>query len=451
MTEVSQAVDPRGGLRLVRTETHSGPRPPRGLREMLLTGRLAMRLTQEGLSERSGVSVRTIRNLEAGVITNPRESTTELLLEALNMGTSQSGSARRPLLPRPHGQNRLVGRDRDLEYLDRVVRQSRLMVLTGPGGVGKTRLATEVGDRLLDAFHYGASFAQVGALPPDRPGEPSEVWVRAEIDAAISKCVPDLSALAAPAPGPKQWPAQGGLLLIIDNAEHVLASTAQVLRSVLADLPGLHVLLTSRRPLPVTFAQHWEVKPLASDPSLGQPGPPPAVELFLARVEASCPMLDLSGSMRAVASLCSRLDGLPRALELAAARIRSVPLGMMLADEPISRVLGGTDLNGLPHQESLLESVHWSYELLTDPERAVLRQLARFSECFTFQEARAATTDIGVPIGDTLAALVDSSLMQVTRGVNYRYRLSNLVREFLDAAGLCRPDRVTRPIDRGAC
>lgn len=441
MTEGSQARDPRGGLHLIRTATHhSGPRSPRALREVLLTSRLAMGLTQEGLSERSGVSVRTIRNLEAGVIANPRMSTTELLLEALNVGTSPSESARRKWLPRSHGQNRLVGRDRDLERVDRAVRQSRVVVLTGPGGVGKTRLATEVGDRVLDAFRYGVSFAQVGTLAPDQPGELSGAWVRAEIDASLIKCVPDLSALAVPMSCPRPWSAQAGLLLIIDNAEHVLASTAQVLPSLLVDLPGVHVLLTSRRPLPVTFAQHWEVKPLACDTPFGQPGPPPAIELFLQRVEASCPTLDLGGSMRAVASLCSRLDGLPRALELAATRIRSVPLGTMLAEGPISRVLGGADFNGLPHQGSLLESVRWSYDLLTDPERAVLRQLKRFPGQFTFQEAQAATADVGVPIGDTLAALVDSSLMQVARGANYRYRLSNLVREFLDEAGLPLPD-----------
>jgi predicted ATPase len=440
VTEGTQAADPNGGLRLVRTETnHSGPTAPRGLREVLRTGRLAMRLTQEGLSERSGVSVRTIRNLEAGVITHPRESTSELLLEALNVGTSRSGPAHCQRLPRPDGQNRLVGRDRDLEHVDRAVRQSRLVVLTGPGGVGKTRLAAEVGDRMLDAFQYGVSFAQVGTLAPDQPGEPSEVLVRAEIEASLIKRVPDLSALTVQASCSESWSAQAGLLLIVDNAEHVVSSAAKVLRSVLADLPGLHVLLTSRRPLPVTFAQHWEVEPLACDPSLDQPGPSPAIELFLQRVDASCPTLDLSGGMHAVARLCHRLDGLPRALELAAARIRSVPLETMLAEESISRFLGGMDLNGLPHQGSLHESVRWSYDLLTDSERAVLRRLARFSGHFTFQEARAATADVGVPIGDTLAALVDSSLMKVTRGVNYRYRLSNLVREYLDGAGLSLP------------
>jgi predicted ATPase len=435
VTEGSQATDLHGGLRLVRaTASYPGPGPRPVLREVLLTGRLAMGLTQEGLSERSGVSVRTIRNLEAGVITNPRESTTELLLEALNVATAPPLAARRQWRPRPPGHNHLVGRDRDLEHVERAVRQSRVVVLTGPGGVGKTRLATEFGDRVADAFQHGVSFAALGTLAPDRPGEPAQAAVRAEIDAAVARCVPGPGAASASCPRP--WPVhRADLLLIIDNAEHVLVSVAQALRSLLAELPGLHVVATSRRPLPVTFAQHWEVRPLACDATLGQPGPAPAVELFLQRVEASCPTLDLSGSMSAVASLCRRLDGLPLALELAATRIRSVPLGTMLAEEPISRVLGGGDLDGLPHQGSLSDSIRWSYNLLTDGERAAARQLARLPGQFTFQEARAAMADVGVPIGDMLAALVDSSLVQVARGASYRYRLSNLVREFLAPAG----------------
>lgn len=439
MTERSHAAAPHCGLRLVRsTANYSSFRPPRVLREVLLASRQAMGLTQEGLSERSGVSVRTIRNLEAGVITTPRESTAGLLLEALNVETSAPEPARRQPRPGPHGQNRLVGRDRDLEHVDRAVQRSRVVVLTGPGGVGKTRLATEFGDRAFDAFQYGVLFAQVGTLAPDRPGEWAEARVRAEIDAALARCVPDPNVLTSPLSCPKTWSARkADLLLIIDNAEHVLGSTAQAVRSLLAEMPSVHILVTSRRPLPVTIAQHWEVKPLACDSLLGQSGSPTAVELFLQGVEASCPTLDLSGNMSSVANLCRRLDGLPFALELAAARIRSVPIGTMLTEEPISRVLG-TDFNGLPHQGSLFDSVRWSYDLLTEGECAVLHQLTRFSGHFTFQEAQQSVADAGVSMADMLAALVDSSLVQVARGANYRYRLANVVREFLDGTELSR-------------
>ena len=433
MTLLSHAMVPHGGMRPVRSATdYSSFGPTRVLGEMLLTSRQAMGLTQEGLAERSGVSVRTIRNLEAGVITTPRESTTELLFEALSAGTSPSGLAQRQPRLGPRGQDRLIGREHDLEHIGDAVQRSRVVVLTGPGGVGKTCLATEFGNRAFDAFQYGVSFAELGTLAPDRPGERGEARVRAELDAALTKDVPDLTVLTSPPSRPKMWSTQkSDLLLIIDNAEHVLGSTAQVVCSLLAQMPGVRILVTSRRPLPVTVAQHWEVKPLPFDRSLGQAGSSAAVELFLRRAQASCPTLDLSRDLSSVASLCRRLDGLPLALELAAARIRSVPIGTMLTEEPVSRVLGGADLDGLPHQGNLFDSIRWSYDLLTEEERAVLHQLTRFCGYFTFQEAHTCVGDRGVPMADILAALVDSSLLQVVRGANYRYVLANVVREFL--------------------
>jgi predicted ATPase len=440
VTELSHAAVPHGGLRSVQSaRDHSSFRSPRGLREVLLTSRQAVGLTQEGLSERSGVSVRTIRNLEAGVITSPRGSTTELLLEALNVETPPPGPAPHRRRPQPAGPDRLIGRDRDLDHVERAFQRSRVVVLTGPGGVGKTRLATEFGDRAGGTFQYGVLFVPVGTLAPDRPGDRVHGRVRAEIDAALARGVPDPSALTSPPSVPRTWSTQlADLLLIIDTAAPVLASPARAVRSVLAEMPGVHILVTSRRPMPVTVAQHWEVRPLACGSSPDQAGSPTAVELFLQRAEASCPTLDLSGSMSAVASLCGRLDGLPFALELAATRIRSVPIGTMLTEASISRVLGGADFNGLPHQGSLSESVRWSYELLADDERAALHQLMRFCGHFTFAEAQQSMAPAGVAMPDMLAALVDSSLVQVVRGANYRYRLTNVVREFIGGTEVYR-------------
>ncbi len=431
--QVGYVTEQRGGLRPVRPGDFSGLGVPRVLAEMLVSSRQAMGLTQERLSERSGVSVRTIRNLEAGVITSPRESTTELLLEALNVGPV-AGLAGRQVQGGPARPDRLVGRECDLEQVGRAVRQSRLVVLTGPAGVGKTRLATEFGERAGGVFRHGVVFVQAGVLEPDRAGERGEAGVRAQIDAALAGRLDDPGVLAGPAGGARAWRAgEPDLLLILDTAEHVLWSAAQALRSLLAAQPGVHVLVTSRRPLPVALARHWEVRPLAADRVPGQPGMlPPAVQLFLQRAEASCPTLDLSGETEAVARLCRRLDGLPFALELAAARIRSVPIATMLAAEPACRVLGGADFAGLPHQATLSGSIRWSYDLLTGQERDVLRQLTRFCGDFTFQDAHGCTAGGAVPMADILAALVDSSLLQVTRGTTYRYRLANTTRDYLD-------------------
>jgi predicted ATPase len=414
----------RGGLRSVRSLDCAGLGV---LGEALVSNRRAMGLTQEELSERSGVSVRTIRNLEAGVITSPRESTTGLLLQALN-ADPVAGPGSRQLRGGSGGRDRPVGRERDLEHVGRAVRQWRLVVLTGPVGVGKTRLAAEIGDRMGGWFRHGVVSVQAGVLEPDRPGGRGEGRVRAQIDAALTRRLDDPDVLVSPAGGADE----PDLLLIIDTAEHVLGSVAQAVRSVLAEWPGVHVLVTSRRPLPVTLARHWEVRPLACGPLLGQPGVlAPAVELFLQRAEASCPTLDLSGQTEPVTRLCQRLDGLPFALELAAARIRSVPIATMLAGGPACRVLGGADCGGLPHQGSLSDSIRWSYDLLTGDERALLHQLTQFRDDFTFQDAHVGTV-ASIPMADLLAALVDSSLLQVIRGATYQYRLPSTIREYLD-------------------
>jgi predicted ATPase len=387
------------------------------LGEVLISSRQAMGLTQEGLSERSGVSVRTIRNLEAGVIRSPRESTTELLLEALGGGAVDG---------RDSGADRLVGRDGDLEHVGWAVRQWRMVVLTGPAGVGKSRLAVEVADRAGSAFGSGVVVVQAGVLERDRAGAAGD-RVRAVIADAVTGRLGERR-MAVAGGGDRL---AGDVLVVLDTAEHVLGSAAVAVRSVLEEWPGVHVLVTSRRPMPAALARHWEVRPLAVTRGAGVPGPGPAVELFLARAEASCPTLDLRREIEAVTRLCRRLDGLPFALELAAARVRSVPIGTLLA-EPAWRVLGSAEPGGLAHQASLAASIGWSYDLLTGPEQAVLHELARFGREFTFQDARALAAAGDVPVADILAALVDSSLLQVTRGSTYRYRLANTTREYLD-------------------
>lgn len=409
------------------TETMS----PYALRDVLVTHRRAAGLTQEGLSERSGVSVRTIRNLEAGVIATPRLSSIQLLLEALNVQTPPSPPMLGPRLQGTPDHNRLIGRDRDMQQVERAVHQSRVVVLTGPGGVGKTRLASEFADGAFEAFQYGVLFAWVGALAADHPEDGANDGVKKAITAALDEFVPDSCALASSISYSGSQPSQvGDLLVVIDNAEHVLRSAAKAIRWLTSEMPRVHVLVTSRRPLPAMFAHHWEVKPLPHDFPPGQSGSvPAAIELFLQRAQASCPTLDLHSDLGSLAQLCRRLDGLPLALELAATRIRAVPMKAMLREESIPRILGQVDFDGLPHQSNLLDSVRWSYDLLTDGQREVLYHLARFPSHFTLQEAQESLGGPTVAIADVLAALVDSSLVQVRRDMDYQYRLTNIVRE----------------------
>ena len=416
--------------------------------EYLVRQRRAAGWSQEELAERSLVSVRTIRNIETGSIKSPRKSSIELLLGAF----SSAGLSGRPRFlasawmggwtdpPRPEGPTRppgaarsrwlgtpaepepIVGRSADFGQIAERVRQERHIVLTGPGGIGKTRLALAAADRMRAVYRDGVAIVGAGALPPEGadPAEDVERMRRAVLAAVNPADRSERGTL----------PHDSRMLLVIDNAEHVSKATALLAQQLLDAWSGLHLIITSRRPMATPSAPVWEVGPLSLDG--GEQSE--AVQFFLRRVRLACPTLDLTGRLDAVQALCEQLDGVPLALELTALRLRWVALDTLLRDGPITQMLGQPRLAELPHHRTLANSVRWSYDLLTEKQRGLLHLLAAFPGTFTIEDVERLYGRSGAHGTDVMgqfAELVDSSLVLVERRLRYSYRLLGYVREFV--------------------
>ncbi|WP_371600267.1 helix-turn-helix domain-containing protein [Streptomyces sp. NBC_00564] len=403
--------------------------------------------TQEELSEKSGISIRTIRNLESGRIANPRRSSVDLLFAALD----ESGGPRSyqpfplrlvdlapavestgPEVPRPvarpwHGPrppiNSFIGRERDLAKLTGTVLDNRVTLLTGPGGVGKTRLALAAAETLHAHLDGPVFVLGLGAVPPETRSPILDVddLVRADRGRHQS----ELSALL------KAPPTGGGAsvmqsLVVLDNAEHLPQAAAMFAEHLVRERPGTHVVITTRRAVPAPSAQVYEVAPLPADS-------PDALELLLSRVRSTCPALDLSHDLDAVRTLCRHLEGIPRTIEFAAEKLRAIPVGRLMTDVFGTHELGCADPSTLPHQRSLSGSVRWSLELLDDRHRTVLRVLVGMRSPFTIDEVERelAHSDLSSSeIFDVVAELVESSLVHVYHGRQYTYHILTQVRAF---------------------
>ncbi|MEW1626081.1 helix-turn-helix domain-containing protein [Streptomyces sp. NPDC089173] len=423
-----------------RTDIHQ-------LRDFLLNQRRLSGWTQEELSDRSGVSVRTIRNLETGSNTNPRRTSVNLLLTALGATAAVFSepapwdSGRRPAFghppdlhsepaslppwqgPRPLG-DALVGRQADLGHVLSAAQRSRLIVLTGPGGVGKTRIALAAASRLRPLFQGGVAVAELHDIPPQHL-EPAAS--AAELTRVVRR-------LTSNEGGARSGAGLGRRLLVLDSAEHVSQQTARIARQLLDEHPGLQIIVTSRRALAVGAAETWEVEPLSYDQLDGSDTElPSAVELFLRRVRASLPTLDLGNRLPLVQQLCRLLDGMPLAIEVAARGLRSLPLTTLLHDGMLFHLLAHVDAGDLSRHRTLSDSVRWSYELLPPPHRELLRELSSLPRTFSLD---AIPVRSGGGFGSTrvahlLAELADVSLIQIHRGQQYRYGVHALVRHWV--------------------
>ncbi|MGW0395593.1 helix-turn-helix domain-containing protein [Streptomyces sp. NPDC003042] len=443
-----------------RTDIHQ-------LRDFLLNQRRISGWTQEELSERSGVSVRTIRNLETGSNTNPRGTSVALLLAAFGAtaasvsetvpwggggwpmppaqrsGSHQSHASALPPWrgPRPLGDP-LVGRQTDMRHILAATQRSRLIVLTGAGGVGKSRLAHAVAARLRPLFRDGVAVADLHDCPPEHLDP-------ARAAAELTRVIHGLTSDDAFAGSGSQT---GRRLLVLDNAEHVAQQTARIARQLLDEHPGLHLLVTSRRTLAVAAAETWEVESLRVDGQEdGDATVPSAAELFLRRVQSSLPTLDLGNHLPLVNRLCRLLDGVPLAIEIAAQRLRSLPLSSLLHDATLFHLIGQVDAGDLSRHRTLSGSVQWSYELLPPPHRALLHELARMPGTFSLDDVL--TVQQGGRSGAAwvahlLAELADASLVQIERVQQYKYRVPSLVRHcMLVQAHRPRSGGADRPAD----
>ena len=311
-----------------------------------------------------------------------------------------------------------VGRQAEMARLREVLAANRLVILTGAGGAGKTRLAVQVAAELADEFADGVCYVDLAPIT-----HPEVVMV----SAARAMGLPDQ-------PGRStldtllRFVRDRHMLLVLDNCEHLLDSSASLVVAILGGAPGLTVLATSREPLNVPGEAIWLV------PSLSLAGD--AVELFTDRARLACAEFNVTGDGgAAVAEICRRLDGMPLAIELAAARVRAMSLSEILVSlHDRFRLLTGGSRTVVRRQQTLRASVDWSHALLTEIERILFRRLAVFLGGFDLDAVRAVAGADGVEryqVLDQLTLLVDKSLVIAENtGGRTRYRLLETMRQY---------------------
>ena len=360
-----------------------------------------------------------------------------LLSERFEMACPADGAAGEasPAGAVPVPATPLVGRDDDAVAVGDLMRADgvRLVTLTGPGGVGKSRLAVEVAQRLGPGFEDGVRFVELGSV---RAAE----LVTAAIAAALGlntsggRLINDL----------KSYLRARRLVLVLDNFEQVMGA-APLVAELLGAAPGVVALVTSRMVLRLSGEHEFRV-PTLPVPPLGAGGDAAdvqrcaSVRLFVQRAQAASMGFELtSGNAAAVAEICRRLDGLPLAIELAAARVRLLPPQALLArlDDRMGLLTGGA--RDLPsRQQTLRNTLDWSFDLLSAKEQALFARLAVFAGTFDLPAAEAvgAVADPAEPdraghVTDTLGSLVDSSLVQPqTRNGEPRLGLLETIREY---------------------
>ena len=418
--------------------------------------RLAAALSQEALAERARMSTQGISALERGYRRTPQRETLALLSGALALSDEQreefeAAAARSVLLGRgasvtvgpwvsassatlPLALTSFVGRETELDEIAALVRERRMVTVTGAGGVGKTQTALHVASALADAADVRVCF--VGLAPIANP---------ALVVAAIASTLgvqemPDRPLLDTLLAYLKNKP----LLLIFDNCEHVIDEAAMVAGALVAGCPRLRILATSREPLRAAGEHTYRL------PSLSLPSPGTSRRLGAADAAAYGAMVLFADRARAVdyhfalsdenapivSELCRRLDGIPLAIELAAARVNQLPvkaLAERLDDR--FRILTGGVRTALPRQQTMRATIDWSYDLLAAREQQVFERLSVFAGGCTVGPAAAVCGDdeaAEADVFEVLSSLVDKSLLVLSDfdGSEPRYRLLESSREY---------------------
>jgi predicted ATPase/Tfp pilus assembly protein PilF len=313
----------------------------------------------------------------------------------------------------PAQRVRLIGRERERGAITALLRRDdvRLVTLTGPGGTGKTRLSQQVTADLCDEFADGAVFVELAPI-----GDPALVvsTIAQALDVKESGAQPLAGSL-------KVYLRDKHMLLVLDNFEQIVAA-APLVSELLAAAPRLKMLVTSRVPLHLDEEHEYQAPPLALPdlktlPPLDQLIQYPAVTLFMERAQAVKPDFQITGeNAQAVAAICARLDGLPLAIELAAARSKLLPPRALLArlDRRLSVLTGGARELTV-RQQTLRGAIAWSYDLLDEAERTLFRRLAVFVGDCTLEAMEAicgAMGDRRVALPDVVASLIDKSLLR---------------------------------------
>ena len=413
--------------------------------DLLRQHRHAAGLTQEDLAERARLSVDTISLLERGEHRRPHRYTMQSLADAL--GLSQPDRIRFEMAARmpavradtrgtrstdlPSQLTPFIGRERELEEArQRLLHPDvRLLTLTGPGGVGKTRLGLEVAGRVLDQFADGVCFVALTSV-----GDPALVLSTIAQALQVKQGAGQSVAEAL-----EQYLRERQLLLVLDNFERLLEAGPPLVQLLAACL-RLKVLVTSRVVLRLQGEHNYEVPPLRL-PTAGdrlspeQLGRYEGIRLFMQRAQAANSQFTITtDNAPAVIELCRRLDGLPLAIELAAARVSLLPPEAMLARLGNRLELLTSGARDLPHrQRTLRATLDWSYSLLSEAERPLCARLAVFVGGWTL-EAAEAICDVGdeAEVLQHMSALVDQSLVQQQANIQHepRFTMLEMVREY---------------------
>ena len=432
---------------------------------LLKRHRAAAGLTQEALAERARLSVHAVSALERGVNQWPHADTVALLTAALALSEDEraafTAAARPPVrqVPLPavtapppvHPSNlplaltSFIGREQDLTAVQQLLGEARLLTLTGAGGCGKTRLALEVAGAVLADYPDGAWLVELASLSSPEL-VPQTLMTMLDVPEHAGR--PHLATLVDFLQ-PKQ------LLLVLDNCEHLVGACAEVVTALLQGCGSLHIIATSRERLEVPGETTYLV------PSLAMPEPwqllPPealvryaAIRLCVERARARrSDFVITTRNAAPVMRICHRLDGIPLAIELAAARVDSMPVESIATrlDDCFQLLIGGPR-TALPRQKTLRATLDWSYGLLSEPEQTLLAQLSVFAGGWTLEAAEAVGADDRVDaraVDDLLAGLVRKSLVLLQERQDgpphsaARYRLLDAVRQYgqerLAAAG----------------
>ena len=411
--------------------------------ELLKQYRARARVSQEELAERAGVSLRAVSDLERGINRTPRNATIRLLAEALRLSEPEqaafAAAARGEVLPPtadpapahnlPPQLTSFIGRAQDVAAVVRLLQRPdvRLLTLTGPGGVGKTRLALRAAEELLPSFADGVRFVDLASI-----AEPEQV-ISAIGQTVSFQETPARSAIE----GLKEHLRDHQMLLVLDNLEQVVLAASLIARLLVA-CPRLKALATSRVRLRVSVEHTYPVAPLTlPDPkhsaSVEQVSECEAVRLFIVRAQAARPGFTLTeGNAVAVAEICRRLDGLPLAIELAAARVRLLSPRAMLQRFGTKLTLLTEGARDLPaRQQTVRATLDWSYGLLDGAERTLLAGLAVFAGGCELSAAEWVFKGEVDVVADA-SSLVDSSLLrqEERRGGEVYLRMSETVREY---------------------
>ena len=414
-------------------------------------------LSQAALAERAGLAVAAVAALERGVRRSPYAQTVGALAEALGLTSEEraafadaSGRSVPPRstvtphptvvvpvpLPRlPTPLTSLIGREVEAgtaqAILDPSASTVRLLTLVGPGGVGKTRLALAVATSLGGAFTDGVVFVDLAPLRDHRLVPATVCWTLGLREAGGQSAHDLLLAHLA----------ERQMLLVLDNFEHLLGASA-LLAELLAGCARLVLMVTSRTALNLRGERRFEVAPLAPPAADVQSAEKvalsPAVQLFLERASAVAPDFALHATnAAAVAGVCRRLDGMPLALELAAARIPMLsPAGLLRRLERRLDLLTGGSADLPERQRTLRNTLEWSYELLDEAERTLFRRLSVFVGGWTLESAEMVCSGENLPSADVLnvlGSLTDKSLVQRMMGGSIgepRFGMLETIREY---------------------